>query len=300
MRRPVALLSLVALLFSLASCSPGNAPDSTATAAPPTRVAVLFSSLAEAWQEAGGTVAITVGESVERGLVPAETPLVDGGAGKSIDTERLLALAPDLVIASSDIPAQVKAADTCRAAGIPTLLLRLETFSDYSAAITTFTDLTGNSEALISHEALTAEVTSLLASSKADATCEKRILFIRAGSTAASTKAKRAGDHFAAAMLNELGCHNIADSAPLLVDTLSVEAILTADPDHIFFSLMGSEDGARANVEALLARPEWQSLSAVREGHVTILSRDLFHYKPNRRWPEAYRTLLSALQGATP
>ncbi len=300
MRRTLAVLLLLALVCSFVSCTPGGTPDDTTTAAPPTRVAVLFSSLAEVWQEAGGSVAITVGESIERGLVPEDTPLVDSGAGKTIDVERLLSLAPDLVIASRDIPAQVEAAEILDRAGIPTLLLRVETFYDYCAAISTLAPLTGSGEATVACDRLKAEIQNILASPEALAVRGETVLFARAGSSAASTKAKLPTDHFAAAMLAELGCHNIAEEAPLLVDTLSVEAILAADPDHIFFSLMGNETAARANVEALLARPEWQALTAVREGRVTILARDLFHYKPNSRWDEAYRALLSAMTGGTP
>ena len=53
---------------------------------PPKNVAVLFSSYAQVWQDVGGTVSITVGESVDRGLVKKEeVSLVGKGAGKEID-----------------------------------------------------------------------------------------------------------------------------------------------------------------------------------------------------------------------
>ena len=58
----------------------------------PKRTAVLFSSFAEVWKLAGGETAVTVGESVERGFADETALLVDGGAGKTIDTERLLSL----------------------------------------------------------------------------------------------------------------------------------------------------------------------------------------------------------------
>ena len=60
----------------------------------PQRPAVLFSSYAELWQLAGGDVAVTVGDSVKRGFVNAETPLVDDGAGLKIDAEQLIAQQP--------------------------------------------------------------------------------------------------------------------------------------------------------------------------------------------------------------
>ena len=63
----------------------------------PETVAVLTSSLADLWITAGGRVDITVGETVERGF--AENPLlVDAGAGKTVDLERLVAAKPDFVL----------------------------------------------------------------------------------------------------------------------------------------------------------------------------------------------------------
>ena len=290
LRRAVAILLLFVLLVPLLSCNgQGREPPATQ----PTRVAVLFSSLCEVWQAAGGTVAITVGESIERGLVPSGTPLVDQGAGKSINTELLLAECPDLVIYSPDVPAQVAAAEVCKAAGIDTLPLRIETFPDYVEAIEKAVELTNNTAAQDECERMRLKIEAVKATAVGNG---RTVLFVRAGSTQSSTKAKTSADHFAAAMLTELGCHNIADDAPLLVDTLSTEAILSIDPDHIFFSMMGDEAAARANIEALLLRPEWQALKAVKENNVTILPRELFHFKPCGRYPLAYQFLADALR----
>ena len=289
-RRYLPFFLIIALLASLLSCQPQGGNTDSAT--PPARVAVLISSLCEVWQTAGGSIAVTVGESVERGLASADTPLVDQGAGKSINTELLIAARPDLVIYSPDIPAQVAAAELCAAAGIDTLPLRIETFTDYVEAIRTVAAITGDTEAVASAEAMSEEIRAIKESAPG---AGSTVLFIRAGGTASSTKAKTSEDHFAAAMLSELGCRNIADEAPLLVDTLSTEAILAANPDRIFFSTMGNEDAARANIEALLARPEWQALDAVRLGRVTVLPRELFHYKPCGRYVQAYEFLADAL-----
>lgn len=289
-RRIIAILLIPVLLALLLSCD--RQGDEGATATPPTRVAVLFSSLCEVWQSAGGTVAITVGESIERGLVPSGTPLVDIGAGKSINTELLLSYRPDLVVYSPDIPAQVEAAMLCESAGIDTLPLRVETFLDYVEAIRSVAAITKEPGAVTEVTEMLAEIEMIKANIPEN---RKSVLFVRAGSTQSSTKAKRSVDHFAAAMLSELGCRNIADEAPILVDTLSTEAILAADPDHIFFSLMGNEDAARANIAALLERPEWQALRAVKDGKVTLLPRELFHFKPCGRYVRAYQFLADAL-----
>lgn len=85
----------------------------------PEKVAVLLSSLADLWITAGGSVDITVGESVERGFAPETVILVDDGAGKTIDLEGLIAANPDFVLYSSDLSGQLECADTLRTAGIP-------------------------------------------------------------------------------------------------------------------------------------------------------------------------------------
>ena len=92
-------------------------------------------------------------------------------------------------------------------------------------------------------------------------------------------------------MLDELGAVNIADEARVLIDTLSMEAILKADPDCILITTMGDEAAARAYIESLLTEPTWQSLRAVREGRVHILPKELFQYKPCDAWYEAYKYL---------
>jgi iron complex transport system substrate-binding protein len=96
-------------------------------------------------------------------------------------------------------------------------------------------------------------------------------------------------------MLTRLGAHNIADDAPVLLDGLSLEEILVRDPDHIFISTMGNEDASKAYMESLLRQPGWRDLTAVQEGNVHFLPRDLFHFKPNARWAEAYRYLAQLL-----
>lgn len=285
------LVLFAVMLLLLTGCS--SEKEGIPTAEMPEKTAVLFSSLAEIWLDAGGEIAVTVGETVERGLMPEGTPLVDEGAGKSINLELLISLEPDLVIASADIPAQAEAARILEDAGIPTLLFRIESFGDYLTALEAMSSITGNTEAYEKGLALQAEIDSILADTAF--MTGKRILFIRAGSTASSTKAKLAEDHFACAMLEEMGGFNIASEAPVLLDGLSMEAVLLADPDYIFFSLMGNEETAAANVRSLLSGETWGQLTAVREGRVTILPKELFHYKPCSRWPEAYRYLADVL-----
>ena len=309
MKRITALL--LALLL-LTACAPAEAPagegycsftDSTGAAVTlpqkPRTVAVLFSSFAEVWTLAGGTADITVGESVERGFASESAVLVDSGAGKTVDLEALLAAQPDFVMGSADIPAQAEACEAMKRAGIPAALFRVDTFDDYLAMLRICTQITGNEAAWHRYgeeprqkiEELMTRVQTHLESGAA----VKEILFVRAGSNAASTKAKRAPENFVCTMLQELGARNIADEAPVLLDGLSLEHVMLRDPDRIFLSTMGDEGAAKAYIADLFAGDGWRDLTAVKGGNCTFLQKELFHFKPNARWAEAYRCLAEIL-----
>jgi iron complex transport system substrate-binding protein len=298
-------LLLAALL--LAGCAPAAEQktgwytfvDSTGTTVTvqqkPQRVAVLFSSYAEIWSLAGGTVSITVGESVQRGFAPETALLVDGGAGKTVDVEALLAAQPQLVIGSADIPAQVQACKTLNAAGIPAALFRVDTFEEYLSMLKICTDLTENGQRYTYHGVTVQLQVRALRQQAAQQGQKPTYLFIRVGSTASATKAKRAPDNFVCTMLDQLGGRNIADEAAVLLDGLSLEYVMEADPQYIFLSPMGNEAAARAYIDELFAQPGWAELTAVQQGNWCFLSKELFHFKPNQRWDEAYKQLAQLL-----
>lgn len=178
----------------------------------PERVAVLFSSLCNVWKNAGGETAITVGESIERGFCGEDTLLVDTGAGKSINTELLISCKPDFVIYSSDVPAQRQTGRILENAGIPSAAIRLDSFEDYLSALKIFCAVTENDDNYtVFGETVKEDIDYRLKSAKR-LNQKPKILFIRSGSSQSSCKAKKAEDNFAAKMLGELGCVNIADN----------------------------------------------------------------------------------------
>ena len=106
-----------------------------------------------------------------------------------------------------------------------------------------------------------------------------------------------AGEDEMAEMLEELGAVNIADSAPELSDGLSLESILIENPEKLLFSTMGNEEKSRAYMDSQLESEAWQALDAVRAGDYVYLDKNLFQFKPNARWDEAYLFLAEYLYG---
>ena len=298
-----AILVLLSTVFMLFSCGDTEAGDymtfkdslgnTVSLDAKPVRVAVLLSSLAEEWILAGGEVAITVGESVERGFVSSDTLLFDTGAGKHVSAELLLSYEPDFVIASADIDSQRDVSRTLRTAGVPTALFRVDSFSDYLEVLDIMTDVTKDKDAYKKYGLDVKEKIDTLIASCPD---EKRdILFIRASTSAKSTKAKNAHHHFVAEMISELGAHNIADDAPILLDGLNMESIISSNPDVIFISTMGDEAEVRKYMDGVLAESTWQSVNAVKNGECYYLPKEYSQFKPNSEWYQAYLMLWEIL-----
>lgn len=265
----------------------------------PEKVAVLFSSYAQVWSLCGGNVDITVGESIERGFADDTAVLVDNGAGhSSIDLEVLAEAEPDLVIGTADYGCQLDAVRFCRENGISAAAFRVESVDDYLRLLEAFCSITGNPTAYEEYGTkVKAETQDIIAASAMKEQRNIPYLFLRAGSSARSVKAKTASDNFVCTMIDELGGINIADNSTVLTGELSMEYIISQDPEFIFVSPMGDERASTDYVSSMLQQPEWQELSAVKNGRVCFLYKELYHFKPNQRWAESYSGLYRVLYG---
>ena len=296
MRKCLCLLCIALLLLpSFAGAEGAALVDDRGAAIPataPQRVVSLYGSYAEAWAQAGGTLVGATEDAVsERGMDLGTAQII--GTTKAPNLERILALDPDLVILSLDIAAQVSAAEVLEAAGVPCAAFRVDTWQDYARMMDVFTALTGRRDL---YEAIVPPMEAAIGETVASAQAQNAptVLLLRAYSTGVKAKAE---DNLAGAMLEDLGCVNIAARQPSLLEELTLEAIVVEDPDCIFISVMGGdEEAALAVVEETLGQnPAWQGLTAVQEGRVYVLPRDLFHYKPNARWAESYAYLYELL-----
>ena len=270
--------------------------------AAPRRVAAFTGSYADIWCTAGGRDTLVASASdawtdFDLGL-GEEVANIGGAMGVSV--EELLAAAPDLVLASTNIPSNQEMLPALEAAGVDVAFFSVDTFEDYLRMLEVCTGLTGSPEAYQTYgEAVAEEIEA--ARARAAAALEEqgpeKVLYIRAA--ASVVKPKGSSGTVLGEMLADLGCINIADQDQSLLEDLSMEAILAADPDKILIVLQGADpEPAKAQLEGeVLSNPAWQQLTAVREGRVYYMDKNLYHLKPNARWGEAYDHLVEILYG---
>ncbi|MCI6375374.1 MAG: ABC transporter substrate-binding protein [Clostridiales bacterium] len=296
-----ALIPLLLLALTLALAVSGAAETVTftdalgreVTLAVPVRRAVAFEgSLAEAYLTCGGTLVGATEDAVtERGLsLGGEVSVI--GTVKQPSLELTVALEPELILLSADSAAHLKLLDALTALGVPCAYFSFDTWQEYMDMADVLCRLTGHEELLeVQREQVQRPIEAIVSRAREDARYGQRTaLLLRAYSTGVKAKGS---DSLAGAMLAEMGLVNIADRDGALLESLTLEQILMDDPEWIFITTMGEsrERAMDALAEALTNNPAWGALTAVREGRVVELDKQLFHYKPNARWAQAYALL---------
>lgn len=264
----------------------------------PERVAALTGSFADIWCLAGGkdTLAAAAGDAWTGFDLGLSEDVADLGAIKQPNLERLIAAEPDLILASSNTAAQLDLLPTLEGAGLTVAYFNVTNFDEYRNMLAVCTRLTGDENAYQTYgTALEEQIAA--ARARADGS-GPTVLYIRA--TGTSCKVKNSRDSVLGEMLFDLGCVNIADSREMLLEQLSLEAIVQADPEYIFAVLQGADStkAQKTLEQTLLSNPAWQSLTAVREGRFFVLEHELYNLKPNAKWGEAYEKLADILYPA--
>lgn len=257
------------------------------TSAP--RVVATYGSFAEAWLLAGGELVGVTQDALEQRDLGLPEDIAVVGTVKEPNAEEIIALEPDLVLLASDITAQADIRDVLENAGLACAFFQVDTFADYAfmmeqlCAVTGREDLYEENVTQVGQQIEEAQANAALSSTRPN------VLLIRAFSTGIKAKTD---DELAGAILKDLGAHNIADDHPSMLEDLSLEEVIAADPGYIFVTTMGDEQKALDYLNGLIQQnPAWSELSAVKEDRYIVLPKDLFHYKPNNRWGESYQYL---------
>ena len=298
MKRTLALLLAILFALPLLACAPdaqnggGFAiTDSDGNSVTPkrgARVVSLYGSFAECWIDSGGTLVGVTSDAFSENRIEKGADIAVVGTVKEPNLELITALRPDYVILSADLAAHTKLKSTLSELSIPCGYFRVDTFDDYAKMMRQFCSYHGRDD--LYHEKVT-RVGEMIEGIKARIPKgeQKSVLLMRAYSTGIKAKTD---DNLAGQILAEFGLLNIADEHPSLLEEMSMEHIVSRDPDYIIVLTMGAEAGALAYIEENLAKNSaWQSLKAVKNGNYEVLPKELFHYKPNERWGESYEYL---------
>ena len=302
-------LLLTACGNSVSPSAPQNVPAETSvtftddlnrqvTVDRPQRVACLISSFSDIWCLAGGadTIVAATDATWRYFDLPLRDDVVNLGNTKELDLERLLACEPDLILASGGTDRNVELEASFSAMGLNAAYFSVDTFADYLRMLKICTEITGKTENYDLYGTQVArQVKAALARQDGSA---PSVLYIRA--TGSSCKVKNSEGSVLGEMLKDLGCINIADRNGGLLEQLSIEAILQADPDYIFVVLQSADPAdAQAILQTtLLDNPAWASLTAVQEGRYHVMDPNLYNLKPNAQWGKAYEQLADILYPA--
>jgi len=265
----------------------------------PQKVAPLLGSFAQVWMLAGGTVYATAEDAWDDAHLDLPESANNLGHIKRLSLELLLEAEPDLILASVNTIQQVEWRDTLEATGIPVAYFDISDFDDFLRLLSICTDITGREDLYEKNGTdIQQQIEAVVQQSKARLEDEEAPTVLSMVASASNVYVKNSQGNVLGEMLYKLGCINIADSETLLLENLSLEHILQADPDYIFIVQRGDDEaGMRQHVRQIMSEnPAWGQLSAVQNDRVYFMEKNLYNLKPNHRWGEAYEKLEAIFQ----
>lgn len=259
----------------------------------PKKVANLYNSYLSLWSLMGGEVVAVVEQADEKPVEGIEQAELVGKPSEP-NVEKIIEIDPDLIFIAP-FSANIEVADTFNDMGIPTVYMEVKSKNDYYRLVRIFAAILDD-ESQFEKYALDIEnsIQDLLA--KVPAEEPQKILLMMSTTRGVSVKNNQSLN---GEMLTDLNTLNIADNAVTgdKSEEMSMEQIVIEDPDVIFVTEMGSdlEAIAKKRQEILESDPVWGELSAVKNGRYHVLPKDLFTYKPNENYLEAYTILAKLL-----
>lgn len=305
------LAALLAVILLCGCCSGCLARDNrkfytftddlgrTVTVREPEKVAALLGSFAEVWHLAGGTLLAASDDAFQDFDLPLTNQSVNLGSTKRLSLALLLQLQPDFVIASANSVQHLQWKDTLEKENIPVAYFDVNTFEDYLRMLKICTNITGCADRYETYG--TSQQTGIDAvRGRIPQAQGPSVLVLRA--SAGTIRAKTSDSMVLSVMLKDLGCVNVADTPGAFVnyDDVTMDDIVKLDPDFIFAVQAGDDEiGMQETLHNVLGSdPRWKTLTAVKNDRAHLVERELFHFKPNSRWAQAYETLAGYIFGA--
>ena len=258
----------------------------------PTRIVVTSAGFLEPMHAVGCTI---VGRPDSKNQMPDwANDLASVGQVYQIDTERLIACQPDLVVVNAGM--NEKLLPLLDENKIPALVVEMKTFDDVKRGLKLFATLSGDVQAgdKIVRE-MDAQVKSIV-----DGVPKKNLRVAILHSTAQGVTVQLDGS-IAGSIAKMFGWTNVADGMTPLEKNpdaapYSLETLAQQNPDVIFVTSMGNVDEIKSNMlKAIESNDAWQTITAVKQNRLYFLPQDLFLLSPGLRYPEAVRTMATLI-----
>ncbi|MCX7781666.1 MAG: ABC transporter substrate-binding protein [Negativicutes bacterium] len=251
----------------------------------PERIVVLSTSFLELLYAVDGQ-AIGRPSSRTADIPEKARSLPEVGFVYNINTEKVLALQPDLVIAFQGIHERL--IPLLESSNVPVILLKMKSYEDVIAKVKLFSEIAGTKEkgsslVRVMDNRLKAVKDKLPQSGKKVA-----ILHATAKSVTLELESSIAGG-----VAKLLKLQNVAvGSRPLDSDMdatpYSLEKLVEQNPDLILVVTMGQSPEIAKRLKAdVESNPAWATLRAVRDNQVFFLPPELFLLHPGVRMPDA-------------
>ena len=256
----------------------------------PKRVIVNYTSMLGLWYMAGGTAIARPDTRSGRGVPEGAMDIETTGHMSAPNTEKIISLEPDLVVLSGTTDNHRSVKEVLDQTGIETILLNYENYSDFVNVLDLFARIVDNREVI---EKKVPEIDEEIRAIINQYRDRGGFSFLSLFASTRSVSAELNVAHTAHIALM-LGGENIAEKgAPRRGQkriTLSMEHIIQRNPDVVFVTVMGDLPEVQDKMkEDLMSNQAWAGLEAVKEDRVYYLPGDLFLYKPNERFPEAFK-----------
>lgn len=306
----ILLLAMLSLALLLAGCGSDKAADKAGgsqafavvtddlgrqveLAKKPARIVVTSASFLEPLEAVGGAD-LVAGRPDSKTKMPAfAKDLTSIGKVYQIDTEKIMACQPDLVIINKGM--NEKLVDTLESNGIKTLVLDMKSYEDVKREVGILAAVVGNPE---KGSQLVASMEDKIAAVKAKIPQDKRRVAI-IHSTSQGLTVQLEGS-IAGSVAGMLGWENVASGMQPLAKNpdaapYSLETLVEKNPEVLFITSMGKMADIKAGMESTLQGPAWQSVAAVRSQRVFYLPQELFLLSPGIHYPEAVETMAKCL-----
>lgn len=249
----------------------------------PERIVVTSASFLEPLHAVGGDV---VGRPDSKSTPDWAKDRTSIGRVYNVDLEKLLACAPDLVIANKGM--NEKLLQPLEINKIPCVVVDMKNYEEVKNEVRIFSQITGEKE---KGDALIRSMDDKIKAIADRIPKEKRrvaILHSTAQGLSVQLETSIAGS-----TAKMLGFENVASGMKALEGNpdaapYSIETLVEQNPEIIFVTSMGKIDEVKRGMEETISlNPAWQTIPAVKNGKMFYLSQEHFLLSPGIEYPAA-------------